>query len=817
VARIINTADLLETSALDHNAREWVYNGLDCCVTLEVRDALLPIFDDTTRATYTFSRALQAPILDMTLTGILVDQQQRAKVLAQYREQIHRLDAQLTRIVREGIGFTNTDTKPPQRWWRSLDKLKNLLYDVMGLPPVRKRSKATGIFAPVVNREALEKLGDYFIAEPIINHLLALRDIDKKRGFLETGIDPDGRMRSNFNIAGTNTGRLASSFSDYGTGTNLQNVDRELRSVFTADRGWKFANLDLEQGDARNVGAICWNLFVEEHGETFAGSYLDACESGDLHTYVCRMSRPDLPWTGDVKKDREIAEQIAYRQDSYRQLAKKLGHGCLTADHEVLTPTGWVKISTMPETILQWEHGKSNFTQVKNWTNHAYTGTLQNFEGTSISAIMTHDHRVPFYKDNNSKVVHESPAEQGPGKFMPLGGKFVGGTEIVPARLIAAHMADGHQETNYMAFHFNKVRKFERIKALATHYGYTWKQHGDKIRIAGMLPKQPGAFMLDWTKECIADFVDELKYWDGTVGKTAVSISSTKREDLEWYQTLGRLVGIGGNISKPYVSGFGSTVYRLQQNNRQLCSGKSVKHTTIDVVNQQVYCPTVETGWFYVRRNGKIFVTGNTNYYGSPRTMAKHTKVATSVIEEFQYRYFKAFPVIGHWDRKDMEARKLPNWHNHVRSELASTHSLTTLFGRRRQFFGRSFDDATIREAIAYCPQSMTADEIDTGILNLWRSNRVRLLIQVHDSILLQYREEEEDEIIPWALEALQTKLILKKGREFVVPTEAKVGWNWGDWDEERNPEGLIKWKGSDSRKRESRPWLTPKLSILNL
>jgi DNA polymerase I-like protein with 3'-5' exonuclease and polymerase domains len=533
VARIINTADLLETSALDHNAREWVYNGLDCCVTLEVRDALLPIFDDTSRATYTFSRALQAPILDMTLTGILVDQQQRAKVLAQYRAEIHRLDAQLTRIAREGIGFTNTDTKPPQRWWRSLDKLKNLLYDVMGLPPVRKRSKATGIFAPVVNREALEKLGDYFIAEPIINHLLALRDIDKKRGFLETGIDADGRMRSNFNIAGTNTGRLASSFSDYGTGTNLQNVDRELRSVFTADKGWKFANLDLEQGDARNVGAICWNLFVEEHGETFAGSYLDACESGDLHTYVCRMSRPDLPWTGDVKHDREIAEQIAYRQDSYRQLAKKLGHG--------------------------------------------------------------------------------------------------------------------------------------------------------------------------------------------------------------------------------------------------------------------------------------------TNYYGSPRTMAKHTKVATSVIEEFQYRYFKAFPVIGHWDRKDMEARKLPNWHNHVRNELASTHSLTTLFGRRRQFFGRSFDDATIREAIAYCPQSMTADEIDTGILNLWRSNRVRLLIQVHDSILLQYREEEEDEIIPWALEALQTKLILKKGREFVVPTEAKVGWNWGDWDGERNPEGLIKWKGSDSRKRESRPWLTPKLSILNL
>lgn len=533
MARIINMANVLETSTLDHNAREWLYNGLDCCVTLEIRDALLPILDPVTRGTYSFSRALQAPILEMATTGILVDQSRRSEVLTLYRKQIAHLDEQLTHLVREGVGFTATDTKPPQKWWRSFDKLKNLLYDVIGLPPVRKRN-ANGLFVPTVNRDALEKLSDYFIAEPIINHLLTLRDLDKKRGFLETGIDPDGRMRSNFNIAGTNTGRLASSFSDYGTGTNLQNVDRELRSVFISDPGWKLGNLDLEQGDARNVGAICWNLFVEDMGESFAGSYLDACESGDLHTYVCRMSRPDLPWTGDLKADKKIAEQIAYRQDSYRQLAKKLGHG--------------------------------------------------------------------------------------------------------------------------------------------------------------------------------------------------------------------------------------------------------------------------------------------TNYYGTPRTMAKHTKVATPVIQEFQIKYFGAFPVIGHWDRKDPEALKLPNWHNYVRRQLAESHSLTTIFGRRRQFFGRSFDDTTLREAIAYEPQSMTADEIDTGILNLWRSNKVRLLIQVHDSILFQYREEEEDEVVPWALEALKTKLVLERGRDFVVPTEAKIGWNWGDYDAEKNPDGLKKWSDAgDDRKRERKPWLTPKLSIYNL
>jgi len=77
-------------------------------------------------------------------------------------------------------------------------------------------------------------------------------------------------------------------------------------------------------------------------------------------------------------------------------------------------------------------------------------------------------------------------------------------------------------------------------------------------------------------------------------------------------------------------------------------------------------------------------------------------------------------------------------------------------------------------------------------------------MLQVHDSILIQYREEEENEIVPWALETLRVPIILEKGREFVVPTEAKIGWNWGEHSAE-NPDGLIKWKGQDSRKRTER------------
>src|SRR5204863_8193698 len=101
------------------------------------------------------------------------------------------------------------------------------------------------------------------LAEPIIKHVFALRDLGKKVSFLQTAVDPDGRLRTSFNIAGTTTGRLASSYSDFGTGTNLQNVETLLRSVFVADPGMKFCNIDLEQADSRGGCAIHCNLFCD--------------------------------------------------------------------------------------------------------------------------------------------------------------------------------------------------------------------------------------------------------------------------------------------------------------------------------------------------------------------------------------------------------------------------------------------------------------------------------------------------------------------------------------------------------------------------
>lgn len=311
--RAIKTHDLTPESiaVMDEETRYWIYNALDCCLTAEILDVIKPQLDNITRATYEFSKALQAPVLEMRMRGIRIDDTWRARTIDSYRTDLQAIEANLNRILVEGIGCPIN--------WNSPAQLKRLLYEVLQLPPQKKRN-AKGLYTVTADRDALEKLETYFNAQPIINHILALRDISKKIGVLRTSIDSDGRMRTSYNIAGTTTGRFSSSLSDFGTGGNLQNLEERLRRPFVADPGMKFAYIDLEQAESRLVGAIEWNLFGD-------GRYLDACESGDLHTSVCRLAWTGLGWTGDIKLDRVIADSPFYRQHSYRHMAKVLGHG----------------------------------------------------------------------------------------------------------------------------------------------------------------------------------------------------------------------------------------------------------------------------------------------------------------------------------------------------------------------------------------------------------------------------------------------------------------------------------------------------------
>jgi DNA polymerase I-like protein with 3'-5' exonuclease and polymerase domains len=307
MARIIHTDKVQPDDITNQWERDQVYNGLDCCVTAECLDAMVPQLDALTDATYQFSKALQGPALEMSLRGVLVDRIRLAEVIDDFFDKIDFLERNLSRIVLEGVGLPGFN-------WRSPADRACLFYDRLGIPQIKNKGRLT------TDRAAREKMEAYTIAKPIITHMNAIADLAEKIKKLKTKVDSDGRIRTTYNIAGTNSGRFSSSFSVFGTGGNLQNIEESLRSIFIADRGMKFAKCDAKSGESFVVGAIEWNLFDDPR-------YLDACESGDPHTAVARICWPELPWTGDLKRDKGLAERPYYRHYSYRFMCKKLGHG----------------------------------------------------------------------------------------------------------------------------------------------------------------------------------------------------------------------------------------------------------------------------------------------------------------------------------------------------------------------------------------------------------------------------------------------------------------------------------------------------------
>jgi len=307
MALIVHSGELTLTDFQSRRKEErlWLYNALDATVMHEIHGKLEAQLSPQTRLTYEFDKAQQGPAMTMTLRGMRVDLDEMGAQIWQLGQTEVRVQKFLDRITMEIWGKGLNPRSPAQ--------VKDLLYERMNLPVQFKKDK--GEKKVSTDRNALEKLRLYYWATPIVNSILKLRDLRKQIQVLKTGVDPDGRIRFGFSPSAAETGRWTSSKNPRGGGTNGQNINDKMRRIFIADPGMKIGYSDLEQAESRGVAYLSGDP-----------NYIEACESGDLHTAVARMVWPDLEWTGNMALDREIAERPFYRHFSYRDMSKRGGH-----------------------------------------------------------------------------------------------------------------------------------------------------------------------------------------------------------------------------------------------------------------------------------------------------------------------------------------------------------------------------------------------------------------------------------------------------------------------------------------------------------
>ncbi len=287
-----------------------VYNVLDSAVTAQLLPVILEKMNDNHRLTYNRERRVLALCLEMSTKGLPVDQLPLAELL-------YSLEKDERRAMRRLHQFCEAVEARPINP-RSTTDVPWLFYEHLGLPPIYEYDRKTKQRKLTSDIKALEKLREnYPIAIPLVNAILAVREASKMASVFKRGLEPRGSvLRCNFSPTGTETGRLSSQQNPYGRGTNAQNLTDRVRQVIAAPDGYAILNLDLKTAESIAVGYL-----------SGGGAYLKACQSGDLHTAVTRMTWPHFAWTGDLKKDKALAEQPGYRHFSWRDLAKREGHG----------------------------------------------------------------------------------------------------------------------------------------------------------------------------------------------------------------------------------------------------------------------------------------------------------------------------------------------------------------------------------------------------------------------------------------------------------------------------------------------------------
>lgn len=391
MSRIIS---LSEAQALPPGQlKDWAYNALDITGTREVHDALFPRLDSLTARTYAFERAVQGPALTMMRRGILVDTEARkaaVKALKADQRKLIKTLASMPKIKKvwdryekvTGACKKATRKDGKHKWEKGVPDTPNrkcvdcgrsrmkltvfnpgsshdknhLFYDLFGLKPIKNK---TGVVS--TDDDVLEKIGAKFPEHyPITSAIREVQGYTKQIGFLNAKLGPDGRFYSTFNVGAAWTGRFSSSKNPFGLGGNAQNIAERARSMFMADPGYDICYADLEQAESRVVAYLSGD---EE--------YIEAHKSGDVHTYVCRLIWPELPWTGNLKEDKKIASANppwdTAPGHSWRFQAKRIQHG----SNYGLSPFGIAMIAHIPFAEAQRAYRMyfTAFPYIKQWHN----------------------------------------------------------------------------------------------------------------------------------------------------------------------------------------------------------------------------------------------------------------------------------------------------------------------------------------------------------------------------------------------------------------------------------------------------------------
>lgn len=296
----------------------WTYNCKDAVNTFEIAMEQIRVIEhENLTEPWDFQiNHLWHRCLEAMLRGVRIDRNYRNNLLFEFQNGITERE----QIVHQLAGFPLNDASPKQ--------MKAFFYDDLGIKPIISRKTKK----PTLDGNALKAIAE---DEPLLRRLIGSILEKRSMGTLLKNVvmaplDADGRIRCSYNPGGTETFRLASSESAFGTGTNLQNITSgkkvglsglkmpNLRKLFIPDPGYEIGDVDLDRADLQ---VVAW----EANDPLLKEALKRGVDMHILNAYILMGKEPpDLDWLVEGNPEYERIKTI---MKDPRQLAKAWCHG----------------------------------------------------------------------------------------------------------------------------------------------------------------------------------------------------------------------------------------------------------------------------------------------------------------------------------------------------------------------------------------------------------------------------------------------------------------------------------------------------------
>lgn len=315
--------------------------------------------------------------------------------------------------------------------------------------------------------------------------------------------------------------------------------------------------------------------------------------------------------------------------------------GCTDKDTEFLTRSGWKKISDYQEEdeIMQYddELKSCNFAKPLAYIkkpcdefNHLNNGVVDQAVNDEHKVILfSSRNKTKSVTDTAENLINKTSAlKKGVNQLfnctIPLRESSTSveytDTEL---RLIIAVSADGClRRDNVIEFHLKKERKIKRLKELCEQLDIEVTEYNLKDGTFGCAinfhPIKDLSFLWGASPSQLKVVIDEVKHWDGHIRKDkgTISYSSIEKNNIDVIQYAYAVCGVRANIqevdyNKPHQSNWNKSYTLYTTKNAYVQFPKSSDIKRVKSEDGLCYCFTTETGYWIMRRGGKIVITGN--------------------------------------------------------------------------------------------------------------------------------------------------------------------------------------------------------------